>query len=260
LLLQNLKKKEVFPLMHPERLEREITVIAERLERLGLSPYEARAYVGLVMHGCADAETIASTARIPRTSAYKILEALEAEGFVIATEGRPKMYRPERPAKICERITDEIKTTFDRLEEVYEIVREKGIPQMIFTIYGREKVLDKIRELLDKSTEDFIISTPLFSEIREALGREFQSARTRGVKITVITAPNQKVPEGVAVVRRSGLIATDVVSDNERALIAAPELDACGYTDNALLAEHLQRFLEILINTYRDQEVPLRKA
>jgi hypothetical protein len=48
--------------------------------------------------------------------------------------------------------------------------------------------------------------------------------------------------------RRSGLIATDVISDNKEALLASPDLNACGYTDNALLAEHMQRFLEIMID------------
>ena len=74
-----------------------------------------------------------------------------------------------------------------------------------------------------------------------------ENAVKRGVDLVVITAPGQKAPGGVRVVRRSGLIATDVISDGTRALLASPDLNACGYTDNPALAEHLERFLEILM-------------
>lgn len=92
-----------------------------------------------------------------------------------------------------------------------------------------------------------MISTPLFSEIRDAMQKKIQNAITRGVKFTVITASNQRIPNGVMKIRRSGLIATDVICDNREALLASPDLNACGYTDNALLAEHMQKFLEILV-------------
>jgi len=49
-------------------------------------------------------------------------------------------------------------------------------------------------------------------------------------------------------VHRKGLIATDVIVDGASALIAAPDLSACGYTDNASLAKHLENFLEIIRN------------
>jgi len=46
---------------------------------------------------------------------------------------------------------------------------------------------------------------------------------------------------------RKGLIATDIIADGERALLASPDLSACGFTDNAALAAHLESFLRILM-------------
>ncbi|MCJ2520054.1 MAG: hypothetical protein LN412_03790 [Candidatus Thermoplasmatota archaeon] len=128
-----------------------------------------------------------------------------------------------------------------------EVLMDRGEPQLIFTIMDKQRVLAKIAELLDTATSSFIISTPTLSEIREYLRKRIEAALKRGVHITIITAPNQKVLEGVEVVRKQGLIATDIIADGEKALIAAPDLNACGYTDNASLAKHLENFLIILM-------------
>lgn len=234
-------------LKKPEEFEREFRALSKGLEDIGLSPYEARAYIALVAHGYGDAETIANTAEIPRTSAYKILQSLHLKGFVISTEGRPKIFKPEPPSKIHQKIQRKIKSTFDKLELLHEILSEKGEPQLIYTISDRQKVIDKIAELLDKSTKTFIISTPLFSEILRNIDKKIENAIKRGVKVTIITAPLQRTPKNVKVIKKERLVATDVISDKERALLASPDLNACGYTDNATLAEHLYRFLQILI-------------
>jgi sugar-specific transcriptional regulator TrmB len=146
----------------------------------------------------------------------------------------------------------DLEVMFEKLEFLHEIVRERGEPQLVYTITDKEKVIEKIGELLDKSTQTFIISTPRFSDLKDRLLKKMQNAIKRDIQITIVTAPLQKVPEqfrakNVQLIRKKALIATDVISDNERALLAAPDLEACGYTDNAILAAHLERFLQILI-------------
>jgi sugar-specific transcriptional regulator TrmB len=232
-------------------LEKEYERVSRTLESIGLSNYEARAYIGLVAHGFGSAETIAETARIPRTSAYKVLQSLCGKGFAISTRGRPTIFKPEAPSKIKARVLDHLAETFDKLDLLHEILRDKGEPQLVYTITGKQRVLGKIGELLDKANETFIISTPAFYEIREPLLKKIGNALQRGIQVTIITEPMQKVPDGCDVFWKKGLIATDIISDGERALIASPDLNACGYTDNASLARHLESFLQILMD-HRD--------
>ena len=233
--------------MDMEDAFQEYKKIVDSLQHLGLSLYESRAFLALVVLGVGTADVVAQTARIPRTSAYKVLESLEKKGFVISSGGRPKVFKPEKLSTIRERIVGEIEELFDKLEFVQEFLMEKGEPQLVYTIYGRERVMKKLAEIIDLSEEEIIISTPIFSEIRKALLKNIEQAINRDVKIIIITAPNQKVPFDVEVHRREGLIATDVVSDNKRALLASPELEACGYTDNPALAQHLTHFIHIMI-------------
>jgi len=231
-----------------EELEAEFTSLSQQLEMIGLSTYEARAYIALIAHGYGTVEVIAETAKIPRTSAYKVLEGLQAKGFAISAHGRPMIFRPESPGKILKKVSQQIRSTFEKLELFHDIVREKGAPILIFTIVRKDRVIDKIGELLDAANQTFMICTPSFMLLEEPLEKNLKGAIARGVEITVITDPEQVVKsDGVKFFSREGLLATDVICDNQQALIASPELSTCGYLDNPLIAEHIQKFVELMI-------------
>ena len=229
-------------------LEAEYEAATKTLESIGLSSYEARGYVALVAHGFGSAEMIAETAKIPRTSSYKVLQSLCNKGFAISTRGRPTIFKPEAPSKVKERVIEHLEDTFSKLDLLHEVLRNKGEPQLVYTITTKPRVLEKIGELLEEASQTFMVSTPTFSEIRETLGKKVEQAIARGIRVTVITEPGQKIPEGATAVYRKGLIATDVIVDGASALIASPDLGACGYTDNASLSRHLENFLEIIMN------------
>ncbi len=221
---------------------------SEVLGRVGLTQYEARAYIALVGRGLGDASAIAQSAGIPRTSAYKVLESLAEKGYAKATGGKPILFRPTPPLDVAENLKGAIQEVFEALAELHREVAEHGEPQLVYLLSGRNKVLAKITELLDQSTRSFILTTPRLAEIREELEKKVQHALKRGVAITFVTAPLQRTPEGVQYVSRENLMATEVLADDQHALLAAPGLEACGYTDNPILTAHLQQFLEILLD------------
>ena len=229
-----------------EALMKEYSEIASTLALFGLSDYEARAYVALVAVGPASATSVAELAQIPRTSAYKVMESLERKGFAQLLQGKPRSFAPIDPTELSRRLAGRLEVAFSKIASVKDLLSERGVPQLVYTIMGRERVLDKIGEMLDKSQHTFVMSSPSLPEIRTRLSKRFSSAVARGVRVTVITSPFLKAPKGVEVTRRRGLIATDVISDGKTALLAAPDLSACGYTDNEALSRHLEDFLRIM--------------
>ncbi|MEE9174353.1 MAG: helix-turn-helix domain-containing protein [Thermoplasmata archaeon] len=228
-------------------LQQETQEASAVLQSLGLTAYEARAYIALVAHGYGNAETISETSRIPRTSAYKVLSSLCDKGYAISTRGRPMIFKPEAPEKVKNDVLRRVSSVFEHLQVLHEVLMDKGEPQLVYTIQGKQRVLSKIAELLDTATRTFIISTPTLAEVRETLNKRIEAAVKRGVRATVITGPSQRVLPGAYTVQKPGLIATDIIADGERALIASPDLNVCGYTDNASLAKHLENFLLILM-------------
>ncbi|MGP8073154.1 MAG: TrmB family transcriptional regulator [Thermoplasmata archaeon] len=221
----------------------------EVLGKVGLTQYEARAYIALVARGLGDATTLASAAGIPRTSAYKVLESLAEKGYAKPTGGKPILFRPTPPLDVAEQLKGAIQEVFERLANLHRLVAEHGEPQLVYLLSGREKVLQKIGELLDQSTSTFILTTPGVAEVRDELAKKIQHAVKRGVHVTFVTAPLQRVPEGVEYVARDNLLATEALADGEHALLAAPGLDACGFTDNPILTAHLKQFLEVVLES-----------
>jgi len=229
-----------------DELMKEYLNVASTFSRLGLSEYESRAYVALVALGAGSANIVAEVAQIPRTSSYKVMRSLEQKGFVRKLQRRPRSFSPVDPSEVSKRLVAQVEESFGKVSALRNLLSERGVPQLVYTIMGKERVLDKIGEMLDKSESNFVMSSPSLSRMRTRLGKKFSSAISRGVSITVITVPFVKAPRGVRVIRRKALFATDVISDGKTALLAAPDLSACGYTDNEALSKHLEDFLRIM--------------
>jgi len=239
------KKKEMYSL---SELMGQIESLSLELEKLGLTSYEARCYLAAAIIGGGGAEEIAEFALVPRTSAYKALESLAARGFVEPSSGRPRRFEPTDPIALLGQLRGDLDTTFEEIARIQESQEARGIPQVIYTLNGKDLVLKKIGEMLDKTKSRFIISSPNISLIRKHYAKSFERAIRRGVELLIIAPPFIKIPKCTNAVRRHSLIATDVVMDGEEALIASPDLGACGYTDNVLLAGHLEGFLEIVMS------------
>jgi len=231
---------------NPEELRKEYEGVITVLKGCNLSEYEARCYMALVVLGFGTPQRVAEVAQIPRTSAYKALTLLQEKGFATCPEGKPRVFHPEDPLVKGEEMAEHVREAFRKLSLVSGMLSERGIPQLIYTIVGQDKVMEKIGEMIDSAVNTLIISTPAIRDIRKELGKKFADAKKRGVRITLISAPSVKLPEHTDSFRVSELLATDIVSDGKKALIAAPDLSACGYTDNDSLAGHLDSFLRLL--------------
>lgn len=227
-------------------VEKEFEQISSALGKIGLTGYESRVYVALILKTHGTAEEVAELAMIPRTSAYKALISLKEKNFVEEVGGRPAMYHPVSIEEIQARVLSDINAAFSKLNSVKGLLSEKGTPELVFTINGKKKVLDKIGEMLESSKNTFMISSPKMHEVRAEHAERFKEAVARGVHITIITEPAIKVPQASEVYRRKKLIATDVISDGTHAMIASEDLDLCGFSDNPLIAAHLENFLHMV--------------
>jgi sugar-specific transcriptional regulator TrmB len=230
-----------------DSLEYEYRKLATVLEKIGLSEYESRALVALIIKNHATADEVAELARMPRTSAYKALQMLIDKQFATSVEGRPTTFYPLPLEEVRKRVMGELDEAFVKLEAVRGLLSEKGMPQLVYTISGKRGVLSKIGEMLDASRKSFIISTPAIQEVRTVHGQGFKEAMARGVEVIIITEPMLKVPPCTRSYRKKDLLATDVISDGQSAMIASPDLSLCGFSDNPLITSHLDNFMRIVI-------------
>lgn len=81
---------------------------------LGLTPYEARAYVSLVQRDPGTAEEVAAAAEVPKGRIYDVLNSLSERSLVRTDDGRPKIYSAVGSARAVDHL---LETRLDELDE-----------------------------------------------------------------------------------------------------------------------------------------------
>lgn len=92
------------------------------LTRFGFTPTEGLVYQVLLTGGPGTGYAIARSAGLARANAYSALEGLVAKGAARVEGGRPKRYRPESPAALIARISNDHGQALERLGRELEAV------------------------------------------------------------------------------------------------------------------------------------------
>ena len=113
------------------------------LTRFGFTPTEGLVYEVLLTGGPGTGYAIAKTAGLARANAYSALEGLVTKGAARMDDGRPRRYRPEAPAALIARISNDHGQALERLsreldaasvpetETLVEIVSSRALLQLI---------------------------------------------------------------------------------------------------------------------------------
>ncbi len=113
------------------------------LTRFGFTPTEGLVYEVLLTGGPGTGYAIAKAAGLARANAYSALEGLVTKGAARMDEGRPRRYRPEAPAALIARISNDHGQALERLsreldaasvpetETLVEIVSSRALLQLI---------------------------------------------------------------------------------------------------------------------------------
>jgi len=79
---------------------------AEVLEEIGLTLYERKALITLVLFGVADAASLCREGQIPTSKIYRAMEKLEFLRLVEVQPTRPKMFAALTPEEVADRVSE----------------------------------------------------------------------------------------------------------------------------------------------------------
>src|SRR5690348_6974680 len=89
---------------------------ARGLAELGLTGYEASAYVALTRRGQATGAEVARLAELPRQRIYDVLDGLVAQGLASVTPGRPARYTASPPVEALGKLVARRRSELEQLE------------------------------------------------------------------------------------------------------------------------------------------------
>lgn len=161
------------------------------LKGMGLTLYEAQAYVTLTSLISSTASEISEKSGIPRSKIYDVLKGLINKDFIEVEDGRPLTYNVRSPVEVLskqkDRIDSEIDDAITRLTNVYE----NGMSQVqapIWRIYGVEKIISQETEIIKRAKNSVNMRIGfLFEGEGEALVKAFK--RRRNLEVNILASP-----------------------------------------------------------------------
>ncbi len=136
------------------------------MERLGLTPMEARVYAVLVEKGVMSAQAVAGSVSVHYAAIYRVLTSLEEKGWVEATRGRPKRYRARNPTVIAGEAKRSVLGEIERAEAVVSTLEShhsgeaKSEPGELWIYKGPQAVFSKLKEIVLSADDDILAVAP----------------------------------------------------------------------------------------------------
>jgi sugar-specific transcriptional regulator TrmB len=146
------------------------------LTYFGFTPTESLVYEVLLTTGPGTGYAIARAAGLARANAYSALEGLVAKGAARVEAGRPRQYRPEPPAGLIARISNNHGLALERLNRELEQIAVPDTPTVVEIESGRG-VLQLISHDIARATSSVLLLAPpdAFPLLAPALRRPLSS-------------------------------------------------------------------------------------
>lgn len=157
----------------------------DKLQKLGLNLYEAKAYTSLLKTGTANAYKISKESGIPRARIYDVLETLTKRGLAMIEESSEniKIYTPVPSKVFLEKTKKEWENNFEDVTNSLNVLEEESNKQdiYVFTIKGKENIISYCRQLLKEAKKYVMVS--MWNQMYELLLPGLKESQNRGCKV-----------------------------------------------------------------------------
>lgn len=190
------------------------TEFQKALEVIGLTEYEAKAYISLVEKGASNAGDLSEQTEIPHSKIYEVLMRLEKKKLVEVQKSRPLFFKAIRPSIALQGIETEQKgylqqelvekkrsienrfsnrmqeilkaeTFLEELDNFYEKKEEvEPSEEFVWTIRGKSNLWSQAKEIILNAQTEVRLMVPSddFSELESVI----KTACSNGVKVQSI--------------------------------------------------------------------------
>ncbi|MET8049287.1 MULTISPECIES: TrmB family transcriptional regulator [unclassified Streptosporangium] len=171
--------------------------VVEQLQRLGMSGYEAKAYVTLVGAGQPlNGYEVAKRSGVPRSMVYATLGKLVAKSAAYELRGADDAvdYLPLPPRSLLERMRREFDDSIESLEVSLPVIVASPRAHLIHSLKDAEALLARAEDVVAEAHTDLFLS--IWPEEMERLSPLVGRAVERGVETSVLHFGPARKPVG----------------------------------------------------------------
>jgi sugar-specific transcriptional regulator TrmB len=123
----------------------------QTLEKLGLSSYEAKAYLAILSEPPLTGYKLSKVSGVPRSRIYETIEKLTAKGLVLTQDGETSLVKPVSFETFLERKENEARQNIDSLRKALSEIKKPPEDLGIWNISGRDQILEASHQLISQS-------------------------------------------------------------------------------------------------------------
>ncbi len=155
--------------------------VLKKLESLGFSTYEAKAYYALLRRFPANGYEISKLAQIPPSKIYEVLTKLKNRGAVLDSQSDPVLYYPVQPKILFTRIQEDTEKSIQSILTDLTAIPPMDAFDLTWNLQGTDSINTKISELIGQARKEIFAS--LWPEQIAQLNPAFSAAVHRGVYV-----------------------------------------------------------------------------
>lgn len=173
--------------MESRRRDHAIDII-KRLELVGFTSYEAKAYYALLQKYPVNGYEISKLSQVPPSKIYETLQKLMNRGAAIDSQTQPTLYSPVEPVTFFRRIQADAEKTITSLVEDLSNVSPPQSFQITWNLAGTTRINEKLTEII--ATAAHSIYASVWPEQLDSIGPSLTTAMARGVYVVIATFGN----------------------------------------------------------------------
>jgi sugar-specific transcriptional regulator TrmB len=194
--------------------------VVEKLQRVGLTEYEAKAYLALLNTHLNTATKVSEKSGVPRTKIYSVLEALKNKGWVRVYSGVPLLFKAVEPLRVFEKAKEDyaeflesVQTTLK--EEVNDMKEKFVIKRFDIGLEGLKEEIKKaktveinnatasfVKKISDAFRPDAMVKVLLFPS--EAKPNNMQYVQFKQAEIAIVTIMRNKEVPSMSIILDEG--------------------------------------------------------
>ena len=163
--------------------------VVEELRAIGMSAYEAKAYVALLAAGQPiNGYEVAKRSGVPRSTVYETLGKLVNRGAAFEVrageDGSATDYLPLPAESLVARLRRDFDSRIDSLSASLPKIASPMPTSVVQYIHGRVNVIERAQDLIASANEDLFVS--VWQQESDQLTEPLRQAARRGVEVFVV--------------------------------------------------------------------------
>ncbi len=161
--------------------------LSDRLEKIGFSANEARAYITLLAHSPCTAYELGKNSEVSRTMIYDIIKRLIQKNAIVEINSKSKYYAAVPYNDLLKKYKEDYLEEIESIKEEFDklSLNDSQHERYIININGYEEMVVEVGRLIQETTSELYLS--LWPDEAELFRDVLQKASERGVNIILFT-------------------------------------------------------------------------